>query len=205
MFQKSDFAIFDDPTLAARMDKIRRIIDPKFEAFAEEAQPILQADGRQWVTHVAKHKMRKVHPPKNTWVAFAPNKRGYKMEPHFELGLFDDHLYLYLAIEENMKKEKTDGPRIALALDRLADAVSALPADFVLSTDHMVNNQHAKDEYQAIVKRFGKVKAAEVLIGRQIKKDAPLLNERANELPAFLLATLKELLPLYERLAETDG
>ena len=37
--------------------------------------------------HVAKHARRSVNPPIDTWVAFAPNKRGYKMLPHFQIGL----------------------------------------------------------------------------------------------------------------------
>nr|MCH9869393.1 DUF1054 domain-containing protein [Serratia marcescens] len=202
MFQKSDFTVFDDPTLEGRMDKIRQIIDPKFEEFAKAALPILNADGRPWVAHVAKHKMRKVNPPENTWVAFAPNKRGYKMEPHFELGMWDDHLYLYLAIEENMKKTKADGPVIAKQLDRLANEVRALPDDFVLSNDHMQNNAHPLDEYAETVTRYGKVKAAEVLIGRQIPIDSPFLNKQSDQLLSFLLDTLKQLLPLYEELAQ---
>ncbi|MFC4760862.1 DUF1054 family protein [Fructobacillus durionis] len=202
MFQKSDFDIFNDQTLNGRMDKVRTVIDPKFEAFAAAAMPILMADGRPWVAHVAKHKMRKVNPPENTWVAFAPNKRGYKMEAHFELGLWDDHLYFYLAIEENMKKTKADGPVIAEKLRGIADRVAELPADFVLSQDHMANNRHSLNEYDAIVDRYAKVKASEVLIGRQIPKDSPLLNEKSDELEAFLLDTLEELLPLYEQLAD---
>ncbi|MBS9335666.1 DUF1054 family protein [Fructobacillus papyrifericola] len=202
MFQKSDFAVFDDQTLDGRMDKVRKVIDPKFEAFAEAAMPILMADGRPWVAHVAKHKMRKVNSPENTWVAFAPNKRGYKMEAHFELGMWEDHLYLYLAIEENMKKVKSDGPRIAKQLMALADQVAALPDDFVISQDHMQNNKHALAEYQEAVDRYGRVKAAEVLVGRQIPKDSPLLNEDSDKLLDYLLETLKKLLPLYEALAD---
>ncbi|MDD9138629.1 DUF1054 family protein [Fructobacillus sp. CRL 2054] len=202
MFQKSDFDIFNDQTLDGRMDKVRKVIDPKFEAFAAAAMPILMADGRPWVAHVAKHKMRKVNPPENTWVAFAPNKRGYKMEAHFELGLWDDHLYFYLAIEENMKKTKADGPVLAEKLRGIANMVADLPDDYVLSQDHMANNRHALDEYDAIVDRYGKVKASEVLIGRQIPKDSPLLNDDTDQLENFLLETLKELLPLYEKLAD---
>lgn len=201
MFQKTDFDVFNDQTLDGRMDKVRNVIDPKFEAFAELAMPILNTDGRPWVAHVAKHKMRKVNPPENTWVAFAPNKRGYKMEAHFELGFWEDHLYFYLAIEENMKKVKADGPRLAEQMHALADQVAALPSDYVLSQDHMDNNRHELGEYDAIVTRYGKVKAAEVLLGRQIPKDSPLFDE-PEQLTKLLLDTLKELLPLYEQLAD---
>ncbi|MCK8617836.1 DUF1054 domain-containing protein [Fructobacillus sp. M158] len=204
MFQKSDFEVFDDPTLDGRMAKIRSIIDPKFEAFADKALPILLADGRPWVAHVAKHKMRKVNPPENTWVAFAPNKRGYKMEAHFELGLWDDHLYLYLAVEENMKKTKADGPRIAQELDSLATLVADLPADFVLSNNHMENNQAPLATYGELVQRYGRVKSAEVLIGRQIPVDSPLLDNQPEQLADSLLETLTTLVPLYEALKKVQ-
>lgn len=202
MFKKEDFAIFDEQTLDGRMAKIRSVIDPKFEAFAEQALPILKADGRPWVGHVAKHKMRKVNPPENTWVAFAPNKRGYKMEAHFELGMWDDHLYLYLAVEENMKKSKEDGPMIALKLQQIEPLVKALPKDYVISENHMVKSRLPLEEYAQKVRRYAKVKSAELLIGRQIPVDSPLLNNQSDQLSAFLLTTLKELLPLYEELAK---
>lgn len=45
MFRNSDFDIFEDKTLNGRMEKIRTIIDPKFEEFASIALPILNTDG----------------------------------------------------------------------------------------------------------------------------------------------------------------
>lgn len=41
MFRNSDFDIFEDKTLNGRMEKIKTIIDPKFEEFASIALPIL--------------------------------------------------------------------------------------------------------------------------------------------------------------------
>ena len=39
---------------------------------------------KHFYPHVAKHARRSVNPPKDTWVAFATSKRGYKMLPHFK-------------------------------------------------------------------------------------------------------------------------
>ena len=53
--------------------------------------------GETFYAHVAKH-ARKCKSPVDTWVAFAPNKRGYKMLPHFQIGLFKDHLFLMFGV-----------------------------------------------------------------------------------------------------------
>lgn len=196
MFKEEDFAVFDDPTLDGRMDKIRQVVDPKFEAFADLALPILKEDGQDWYAHVAKHKMRKTYAPDNTWVAFAPNKRGYKMMPHFELGLWADNLYLYLAVEENMKPK--DLADIMPKLEEITADVAVLPADYTLSLDHMVNANQPIANYAEAVVRYQQVKKAEVLIGIKVASDSPLIG--ANNQFDVLLTALKRLIPLYQKL-----
>ena len=39
-----------------------------------------------------------MNPPKDSWVAFAPYKRGYKALPHFQIGLWGSHLFIILAV-----------------------------------------------------------------------------------------------------------
>ena len=54
---------------------------------------------------MAKHARRTVNPPKDSWVAFAPYKRGYKSLPHFQIGLWRTHLFIVLVIiYEALKK-----------------------------------------------------------------------------------------------------
>ena len=158
MFNAQDFDIFDEPTLSGRMTAIRDVIDPKFEQAAAVLLPILATDGQHWTAHIAKHLRRTTNAPDNTWVAFAPNKRGYKMMPHFELGLWADHLYLYLAVEENMKPQQT--PDIVAKLQRAREQVAQLPAGYVLSADHMVNATQPLTlaAYDDLVARFAAVR-----------------------------------------------
>ncbi|CAH1850231.1 DUF1054 family protein [Convivina praedatoris] len=196
MFTNSDFDVFLAPDLEGRMEKIRTIIDPKFEAFATKALPILKADGQEWYAHVAKHRMRKTNAPDNTWVAFAPNKRGYKMMPHFELGMWADNLYLYLAVEENMKPDQL--ATIAPKLREITDLVAQLSDDFVLSQNHMVNENQPLAAYEKLVERYQQVKASEILIGIKINQGDVRLGNA--QLEADLLAALKTLLPLYQKL-----
>lgn len=196
MFEVTDFDIFKDTTLAGRMTKIRDIIDPKFDTFATKALPVLAQDGQVWYAHVAKHLRRVTNAPDNTWVAFAPNKRGYKMMPHFELGLWEDNLYLFLAVEENMKPKALDD--IVPKLRKITDDVLKLPEYFVLSPDHMVSATQPLTNYNAVVDRFANIKHSEVLIGVTISRDDTRFGTLA--LDDYLLKVLEHLLPLYQQL-----
>lgn len=196
MFNAQDFDIFDEPTLSGRMTAIRDVIDPKFEQAAAVLLPILATDGKHWTAHIAKHLRRTTNAPDNTWVAFAPNKRGYKMMPHFELGLWADHLYLYLAVEENMKPQQT--PDIVAKLQRAREQVAQLPAEYVLSADHMVNATQPLTlaAYDDLVARFAAVRHSEVLIGLTIPRgDDRLKGDRSVEV---LSTVVKTLLPIYQ-------
>lgn len=196
MFKDADFDVFDDPTLDGRMEGIRNVIDPTFEEFAEKALPILAADGQEWYAHVAKHIMRKTNPVDNTWVAFAPNKRGYKMMPHFEMGMWEDHVYLYVAVEENMKPKQTED--IVAKLHDVTELVANLSDDFSISQQHMINANVALDQYDATVARFEKVKSAEVLVGVRINRGDERFGTAKME--EDLLVALKALLPIYHGL-----
>ncbi|USS89179.1 DUF1054 family protein [Fructilactobacillus cliffordii] len=196
MFTDSDFKVFNASTLNERMEQIRTVLDPQFEEVAQAFLPILATTGETWYAHVAKHRMRTTNPPDNTWVAFSTNPRGYKMLPHFELGCWADHLYLYLAVESNMKPKHTStiGPK----LQDLAPLVAQLPSEFVLSANHMVEQTLPIADYEQLVVRFQHVKAAEVLIGIQIQRGDPRFG--TPQLLADLEQTLQTLLPLYQRL-----
>lgn len=196
MFQNSDFDIFEDQTLQGRMEKIRTIIDPKFEQFAKIALPILSSDGQEWYAHVAKHLRRTTYAPENTWVAFAPNKRGYKMMPHFELGIWADNVYLYLAVEENMKPAQTT--EIVQKLNEVNSLVEKLPTFYRLSQNHMLNETTSLAYFDESVKRFKTVKHSEILIGIEIRRGDDRFD--SNELTESLLLTLQKLLPIYEKL-----
>ncbi|USS88311.1 DUF1054 domain-containing protein [Fructilactobacillus hinvesii] len=196
MFTDNDFTVFATPTLNERMEQIRSVLDPKFETAAQAFLPILAETGETWYGHVAKHRMRKTNPPDNTWVAFSTNQRGYKMLPHFELGCWADQLYLYLAVESNMKPRQTAtiGPK----LQALVPLVQQLPTDFVLSGNHMEEQTKQLADYDQLVDRFQAIKAAEVLIGVQIQRGDPRLG--TPELLPDLEQVLRQLLPLYEQL-----
>ena len=196
MFQNSHFDIFNDKTLDGRMAKIRAEIGPEFTAIGDAFLPCLERDGQTWYYHIAKHLRRTTNPPENTWVAFSPNKRGYKMLPHFELGLWEDHLYLYLAVEANMKPAQT--AVITEKLRSLGAQVADLPKTAVLSPDHMVNAVRLLADYDTVVNDFETKRQSEVLIGYQIHRGDAVFGTAT--LLSTLIDQLETLLPLYEKL-----
>ena len=94
-FTNEDFDVFLIDGLEARMDALKTTIRPKLEQLGAYYAPSLSAlTGDEMFVHVAKHARRTINPPKDTWVAFANNPRGYKMLPHFQIG-FGILIYLF--------------------------------------------------------------------------------------------------------------
>ena len=70
------------------MEALNKHVRPQLHELGEYFSQYLEATtGEVFYPHVAKHARRSVNPPKDTWVAFATNNRGYKMLPHFQIGL----------------------------------------------------------------------------------------------------------------------
>ncbi|MBM7540444.1 YktB family protein [Amphibacillus cookii] len=194
-FNNNDFEIFHIEGLDERMHAIQEHIQPKFKAIGTELTDHLASKlGNEMFLHIAKHARRSVNPPNDTWLAIADNKRGYKKHPHFQVGLFDDHLFIWLAfIYELPTKSK-----IAETFLKYQDQIEALPNDYVVSFDHM--NKAAKPVGSLVDKdleRFRDVKKAELLIGKHISKSgADQLSGEA--LLEQIKSTFDQLLPLYQ-------
>lgn len=87
-FSGQDFEVFDLPGFAERMAGIRTRIRPKLETIGQTLLPALTRIARVELTpHVARHARRTVNPPGDTWVAFGPDRRGYKKAPHFKVAV----------------------------------------------------------------------------------------------------------------------
>lgn len=99
MLTARDFSILDIPGFAERMSALRENLSPKLEAVGQALLgDLLDLTGAQFHVHVARHMRRRVNPPDDTWVALSESRRGYKMLPHFEVGLFRDHLFLRVGV-----------------------------------------------------------------------------------------------------------
>lgn len=168
-----DFNVFTIDGLDARMNALQQKVQPKFKELGDHFSHQLSVHGKgEFFPHVAKHARRTVNPPNDSWVAFAPAKRGYKALPHFQIGLWGTHLFIVLAIIY----ENPDKKGIAERLENHLDVLTALPADFVVSGDHMKPGADSieeigKDGLERLLERLQTVKKAEFLVGRHLSKE----------------------------------
>ncbi|MBU8906740.1 YktB family protein [Desertibacillus haloalkaliphilus] len=198
-FDRIDFDTFSIEGLDERMEAIRGRIQPKFQAIGEQ----LSGDaavfvGNEMHLHIAKHARRTVNPPKDTWLALCHNKRGYKKHPHFQIGLFDDHLFIWLAYIYELPNKKEIAQTFLDHFDTLNDTI---PNDYVLSMDHTKKDAESMgvlsaDDFSKRLERFRDVKKAEFLIGRHIDKDDPILKD-GEQFLALARTTFETLTPIY--------
>ena len=128
-FTLRDFQLFDIPGFAERMIAIRGQIRPKLETLGAALVPALARLAKAEVfPHVAKHARRTVNPPDDTWVAFGPDRRGYKKTRHFKVAISRQGVrFLFEVGPEYADKGgfatawKRDAPRLARALGKHAD------------------------------------------------------------------------------------
>ena len=194
---EEDFQVFEVPGLDARMEELKTRIRPKFEELGSRFAAVLsEASGTEMFPHIAKHARRTVNPPKDSWVAFAANRRGYKAKPHFQIGLWESHVFVILALIY----EASGKDRIAKELLDSGE-VHDLPEDFVLSGDHMKPEAErlgdlSAEEVTQLLTRLRDVKKGELVIGRHIPADEAS-NMSEEEFMTFTEDTFRELLPLY--------
>ncbi|MCM3742702.1 DUF1054 domain-containing protein [Sporosarcina luteola] len=194
-----DFNVFSIEGLEHRMHALQTQIQPKFELIGEEISTYLSSRGTgEFYPHVAKHARRTVNPPNDSWVAFAPAKRGYKALPHFQIGLWGTHLFIILAVIY----ENPDKKGIAERLSKNLTSITALPDDFVISGDHMKPeafkvNEIGLEGIASLLDRLQTVKKAEFIIGRHLPSSAATkLSEE--EFINFAEETIDLIFPIYD-------
>lgn len=194
-FDKKDFQTFEIEGLEERMEAIRERIQPKFQQAGQELADFLSMElGQEMYLHIAKHARRSVNPPNDTWLAIAENKRGYKKHPHFQVGLFDDHVFIWLAFIYELPNKN----QIAEEFLQHQEIFRELPGSFVFSPDHMKKEAYSIDELsEENLIRFRDVKKAEFLIGRQFAANDPLVQNGDNFLEE-IKKTYQQLLPYFK-------
>ncbi len=107
--------------------------------------------------HIARHARRTVNPPKDTWSAYAHNKRGYKKHPHFQVGLWHDHVFVWLAYIYELPHKSEIAKKF---LDEIDDIKSTVPVDYQVSLDHMENKAESLKHInlEKALQRFQNVK-----------------------------------------------
>ncbi|HEY2421798.1 MAG TPA: DUF1054 domain-containing protein [Neobacillus sp.] len=173
-FIKEDFDVFLIDGLEARMDALKESIRPKLESLGRYFAPILTSltDDEMFV-HVAKHARRTINPPKDTWVAFANNPRGYKMQPHFQIGLWNTHLFIWFAVIYEAPQKEVIGARFEKKVNKI---YKEIPKEFDWSLDHtkpetIKHGQISKKILHTYFERLQNVKKAELLSGFIIERE----------------------------------
>lgn len=199
-FTNTDFDVFKIDGFEERMDALKTNIRPKLEALGQHFAPTLSAlTGNEMYAHVAKHARRTVNPPKDTWVAFASNSRGYKMLPHFQIGLWETHVFIWFAVIYEAPNKVELGEKLEKNINKIYKETSR---DFVWSSDHtkpnsFIHKDLTKDELKSMFERLQSVKKAEILCGYHIPREQAVTMspesfiDKADEV-------FKELLPLYK-------
>lgn len=198
-WEDKDFDVFQIDGLENRMEALIKNIRPKFEELGKKYSLYFSGVlGDEYFAHVAKHARRSVNPPKDSWVAFSPYKRGYKALPHFQIGLWGSHLFIIVAVIY----EAPDKVAIAERLLKKKTLLTKLPSEFIVSGDHMKQEavllkDAKKTDIEQLLIRLRDVKKGEFLVGRHIAKEEAV---KLSEEKFLLLAeeTFEQLLPIYK-------
>jgi len=199
-FSKSDFEVFSIDGLENRMDALITHIRPKLDALGEHFAPTLSVmSGQEIFAHVAKHARRKVNPPNDTWVAFANNSRGYKMLPHFQIGLWGSHVFIWFAMIYEAPQKTEYGKILQSNVNQIFHDI---PKDFVWSIDHMKPDvlKHAeltKEELIDMFVRLQTIKKAEILCGYQIPREEAI-KMSGQQLIDQIQHVFTQVFPLYK-------
>jgi len=196
-FTSEDFKTFQIDGLSERMSAIQERIQPKFKEIGTHLTEDLSAMvGSEMYLHIAKHARRTVNPPNDTWLAIAGNKRGYKKHPHFQVGLWDDRVFIWLAFIYELPNKSIIASTF---LDHFEGLKGHVPGDYIVSLDHTKKDATIFNsvDLTTILEKFRDVKKTELLIGRYIFQNDPILKDGE----AFLnivKQTFATLIPIYK-------
>lgn len=199
-FTNEDFNVFTIDGLENRMNALISNVRPKLEELGQHFAPTLSSlTGDEMFPHVAKHARRTINPPKDSWVAFANNNRGYKMLPHFQIGLWNTHLFVWFAVIYEAPIKAEYGKTL---LHHIEDVKNRVPDKFVWSTDHtqpnvIPHNELDEDQLEKLFKRLQTVKKAEILCGITLQREE-VVNMGAEQLLQTIDGTFRKLIPLYQ-------
>jgi len=202
-FIAKDFQVFAIPDFAGRMAAIRGQIQPKLFALAEEIAPgLAPIVGSEAFPHVAKHMRRTVNPPEDTWVAFGPEKRGYKKAQHFKLAI-SRHCIRFLF---EIGPEYADKAKRARAWQREADLLAAKLKKATglgwYKNEHdegpaaLLASLSPRDIGQ-LAGKLARRRDGQLVLGRRLDQ-AEVLRLKPDAFKQAALATFADLAPLYK-------
>ncbi len=172
-FTNEDFDVFAIPTLEGRMDGIKAGPRPKLQALGRDLAPRLgELIGQPMHPIVAMHARRKVNPPSDTWIAWSANKRGYKMMPHFQVGMWHTHAFIQAGVIYEAQA-RAEFARNLLA--NLGAVRKALPPHFRWMEDYtqpqgILHKDMTDEDFRRIADRLLHRKEADCMVGLSVDR-----------------------------------
>jgi len=172
-FDIADFDTFSIDRFEERMESIKTLVRPKLEAIGQDLAPALSdLTGHPMHPITAKHLRRKVNPPNDTWVAWSASKRGYKMLPHFQLGLWRTHAFIQAGViyEAQGRAQFAD-----LLLGNLETLQGEIPGHFRWMEDYtrpdgILQSEMTRADFERIAHRLRNKKEADCMVGLSIDR-----------------------------------
>lgn len=197
-FTDHDFNVFTIPTLEGRMDGLKEGPRPKLEALGRDlAEPLSGLTGHALYPITAKHARRKVNPPNDTWVAWSGNKRGYKMLPHFQVGLWHSHAF----IQAGVIYEAQGRAEFARALlENLPGIRQAIPRHYRWLEDYtrpegILHGEMTDEDFRRIADRLITRNEADCMVGLSVDR-AEVVRAGAS-FADTALTVMQQVLPVY--------
>ncbi|MGH7361124.1 MAG: DUF1054 family protein, partial [Candidatus Methylomirabilales bacterium] len=184
------------------MGRIRAQIQPKLLALGEVLAPALARQvGGDLFAHVAKHMRRTVNPPEDTWVAFGPEKRGYKKAQQLKVAI-SRHCVRFLF---EVGPEYAEKGKWAAAWQRQAG--SLVPALRNVKGLGWYKNEHdeepaadlhemAPEAVKALAQELTRRRDGQLVLGRRLAA-AEVARMRPPDFERAAVNAFKDLLPLY--------
>ncbi len=195
----ADFDVFGIPTLEGRMEGIKTGPRPKLEALGRDLAPALsELTGHPMYPIVARHARRKVNPPDDTWVAWSANKRGYKMMPHFQVGMWRTHAFIQAGVIYEARGRETFAENLLANLPAIREAI---PPHYRWLEDYtkpegILHREMTDADFQRIAERLKTRKEADCMVGLSVDREDVIAAG-----PAFAetaLTVMRTLLPVYK-------
>ncbi len=197
-FTDHDFAGMLLPSLEERMAFIKAGPRPKLEALGADLAPALgELAGEPMYPIVARHARRKVNPPNDTWVAWSANKRGYKMMPHFQVGMWGTHAFIQAGVIYEARGRDIFAQNLLANREALQ---AALPGHFRWLEDYtqpqgIPHREMTAADFERIAERLLTRKEADCMVGLSVDRaEAARLGAGFADLA---LQVMRTLAPVY--------
>jgi uncharacterized protein YktB (UPF0637 family) len=130
-FKQEDFEIFAIPDFPGRMGAIRAELRPKLVALGDDlAGKVEKLLGVPAFPHAAQHMRRRVNPPAETWVAFGPERRGYKRWVHYRVAISESRVRVTVFLEDDADDKPQLGANLHKNAANLITELGSAPVEW---------------------------------------------------------------------------